>query len=54
MEKLTNIRPVYLYLLSAVFFIFSRASEDGSFMSYLLLILGIIILITAFVNYFRN
>ncbi|SLJ89813.1 hypothetical protein SAMN05660445_00880 [Salegentibacter salarius] len=54
MEKLINLKPVYLYLLSGVFFILSKLSTDGSVLSYILTIIGIAILIAAFVKYFRT
>lgn len=53
-EKFLKIKPVYLYLLSGVFFICSKMAAEGSVLNYTLTILGIGILITAFVKYFRS
>ena len=54
MQTLTRIKPIYLYLLSGIFFILSRYGTENSLIKYSLIIVGIIFFITAIVKYFRN
>jgi len=55
MELLRNIKPVYLYLVSGVFFIISLEMKNNyPILYYLFIVFGIGIFIWALVKYFKR